>query len=93
MNNFHEKPQRVYKGGDKRFRSINDFKIRPVEISIVAPKKTKIKNKMTRCFKCKNCKEDWTWDSEDDRPVKFCPFCGSEKIERDEELENDIATM
>jgi hypothetical protein len=25
--------------------------------------------------------------------AKFCPFCGSEKIERDEELENDIATM
>ena len=48
---------------------------------------------MTRCFNCKNCEKDWTWDSEDERPISHCPFCGSKDIERDEDLEHEIETM
>lgn len=48
---------------------------------------------MTRCFNCKSCGSDWTWDAEDDREITHCPFCGSAEIERDKELENDIETM
>jgi Zn finger protein HypA/HybF involved in hydrogenase expression len=41
---------------------------------------------------CFNCEAEFTIDTPDNEPPSFCPFCGSElfEIEEDDDLDDDL---